>query len=636
MNLDVERGEESYSAEESIPLRSLNNPKPSFELLEDNYELEDNTNVGFFSWLWNGPNYPKDEPTTVKSYSLSQVDSYPFFLRKELQYKIKFAVTVGYIFLWLLINYLLLYDVIFKAPSLDGTEIMSVSCGEVKEIWKGKNDRCGLNAERCTTIADGSVLVKCPALCHRGSWTFSSIPVGDLTIKRRGFFIGGGRKSISDTNSEDILTNAYRADSYPCGAGIHAGLISSFSGGVLNLTFQGTQNNFSSTKGMYGAQDSIPFNSAFPSSYAFGKVHPGKCTNCTDTRFLVLIVNIFLGWIFSYLASMPLVYWVSSIVGFWVLTLSFDPPIIPNVAKNSDSPYELLSLAVQRFLPTCFILYVVWKFASGYTMKETSRGGVRMWVVCFWYPLYWIGVLNNITFDALPVDRLTRSDIAEQKGALISILGIATLILSCAVVQAVQLWKAGKFQKYFYIYLIFIVSLLLLARIPGLTLRLHHYVLALLLLPGTRTRNITAIMFQGILIGLFINGVARWGMDSILETEIQLKRDDPLGRIKPPRFEGLNADTGILEWESTESTRNFEEYSLLINDVEVYRGSDNHLNVTDLFISAKPDNFLARIYRYRLPSYFRLAGKVSDRGHQAYSDYSKSGIYDGETFREPN
>ena len=65
-----------------------------------------------------------------------------------------------------------------------------------------------------------------------------------------------------------------------------------------------------------------------------------------------------------------------------------------------------------------------------------------------------------------------------------------------------------------------------LAQLPGLTLRVHHYILAMLLIPGCATRGRTALMFQGILLGLFLSGAARWGLAAIVETADSLRRDD--------------------------------------------------------------------------------------------------------------
>ena len=69
------------------------------------------------------------------------------------------------------------------------------------------------------------IIFRCPALCDRSSWTYSLIPIGDQRIKYRGYFVGGGEDP--DSHAE-ILTKPYRADSYPCGAAVHAGVVSPY------------------------------------------------------------------------------------------------------------------------------------------------------------------------------------------------------------------------------------------------------------------------------------------------------------------------------------------------------------------------------------------------------------------------
>ena len=62
--------------------------------------------------------------------------------------------------------------------------------------------------------------------------------------------------------------------------------------------------------------------------------------------------------------------------------------------------------------------------------------------------------------------------------------------------------------------------LLVLALLPGLTLRLHHYIIALILLPATAFLTRLPATYQAFLLGLFINGGAAFQWDSILQTAV--------------------------------------------------------------------------------------------------------------------
>src|SRR6185437_6542669 len=81
----------------------------------------------------------------------------------------------------------------------------------------------------------------------------------------------------------------------------------------------------------------------------------------------------------------------------------------------------------------------------------------------------------------------------------------------------------------------FIAGMLVCAMgIPTVHLRIHHYILALLLLPGTAIQTRPSLLYQGLLVGLFINGVSRWGFASILQTDATLRDSDgPYGSPLP-------------------------------------------------------------------------------------------------------
>jgi hypothetical protein len=59
--------------------------------------------------------------------------------------------------------------------------------------------------------------------------------------------------------------------------------------------------------------------------------------------------------------------------------------------------------------------------------------------------------------------------------------------------------------------------LLVLGLLPGLTLRLHHYIVAIMIFPVTAFPTRLSALYQGLLLGLFVNGTAAFGFASILE-----------------------------------------------------------------------------------------------------------------------
>ena len=59
---------------------------------------------------------------------------------------------------------------------------------------------------------------------------------------------------------------------------------------------------------------------------------------------------------------------------------------------------------------------------------------------------------------------------------------------------------------------------MVIALLPNLQLRVHHYIIALALMPGTAWPTRLSAIYQGLLLGLFLNGIAAFGFDSILQT----------------------------------------------------------------------------------------------------------------------
>lgn len=129
----------------------------------------------------------------------------------------------------------------------------------------------------------------------------------------------------------------------------------------------------------------------------------------------------------------------------------------------------------------------------------------------------------NITFDKVPIDRLTPSDIRERPGGVTAVIILGLLVLFLVLHQIVFVIRpTGLFPRYLLYYVIGGLVIAVLASLPGLEFRLHHYVFAMLLIPGTGFPSKLSALMQAFLLGMFLNGVARWGFDSILQTAAQV------------------------------------------------------------------------------------------------------------------
>lgn len=603
-------GESCYSTgdgeHEQIELQAMDEPElPSRDSGDDHerreqWDLLKNSNpvVRFLRRIWNGPEEPSDDtPTFFERYViLKQINRFPTeYYQKGMGNELtRVLILITYCSLWFGINLFFLYPQ-FTFPSyfvpsdlnVEKIPAISLDCNSYLN-WEGTNNACGLFDEDCRPFEDQEYYIKCPALCDMGGIAYSAVAVGPKRVKYVNYVIGGGLLPDIESRSDNKISYPFRADSYPCASAVHLGLISPFTGGCAKLSMSGTQKSFASAEGEYGMGWSVPFRSFFPSSFLFKEVVGGYLTGCLDPRAPLVILNLLFGIPVFFLYESIYGYWIMMIAAYWTLVLALDPPVLAD-PQNMESVYSLFSVGFQRLLPLCFILYVMWKVA----VKRTLENGSPILKILLWYPLFWLGVMNNITFDRLPVDRLNAKDLREQPGASTAVGTILATIIICAFTQAYSLWKSGRFRKYFKIYITMIIGILLLASIPGLNLRIHHYILGMVLVPGCATRSLPAYGFQGILIGLILSGVSRWDFASIVETDYALLRDEAGASVTPPNFVFDSNKPHMISWTLLESTdesygKDFngliDGYSLLLNDFEVYVGKNETVDL-DILIN---------------------------------------------------
>ncbi|SCU91510.1 LADA_0F10418g1_1 [Lachancea dasiensis] len=595
--------------------------------LKDSHKLK-----RFFLKFWNGPEVPEDlSPTFPQRWSLTKrLECFPDtgFRKRFPSNSIRFSFLAIYCCFWCALIYAFIHYHYVMPPTFyrdngERVPIRTMTC-QSSLFWKGKNNACGTGGSLCLPFDQDEVYVRCPALCDRGAWTYSAINVGEERVKYRGYQIGGGERNEKD----DILSYPYRGDSFACGAAVHAGAISPFTGGCARVAMSGYQNTFPPKEGRYNTGMSVGFSSFFPSSFSFKQLANGYTSRCYDPRIPVLILNIAMSLPVFYLYDGVYGYWILTVAGYVTLVFFLDPPLNVDPYDN-EGFYRLMSLAFQRFLPLGFVLYVLWKCS----VRRTLDHGSPVTKILCWFPTFWLGVMNNITFDRLPVDRLTITDLKEQAGALLAVGSIITTIISCAVVQAYSLWKSGRFRKFLCIYLTLIAGLFILGILPGLSLRIHHYILGILLVPGCATRGTPAYLFQGILIGLVLSGVSRWDFASIVETRGALLRGEAGDSWKPPLFFHSKELPTSISWRllnaSRTETEQLNAYSLLINDIEHYVGKNT---TVDLALLMKEDSSLGDWVNKSIVSggsvnlYLRVARASQESPESQHGDYTNAAV----------
>lgn len=486
------------------------------------------------------------------------------------------------------------------ATEIEGWGVpVNIGCGNT--YWVPGN-RCGLNGNDCRPFNGGGFAFRCPANC-RSHQVLNPHAVGTQEVNYRPLVIGG-------PSSDDDVTPVYRSDSFICGSAIHAGIIDNTKGGCGVVSLVGAHHNYESSK-RHGIE-SIGFDSNFPSSFTF---HSGTTCKAKDARWPLLFVSLTFTILLSLFTTSPGVFFFSIFTGLFAhVGLASDPP-------NHDSMAGLISNILGKFLPAAFCAFVMYEYMG--VRRALSGLTAQIEKTILWLGACWVGALSNYTFEWLPIQRLNKHDLEQQPGAKLALAIIIILLTLIVIKQVFFFRREGRLIRYLGIYGIFLGGILLSLTLPGLSLRIHHYILALLLLPGTSMQTRPVLLYQGILVGLFINGIARWGFDSVLQTPAALQGDaqhgSKLPKILPPTITlGQNVSTISFSW--LPPPEPFDGISVLVNDVERFRGYTDEGFTSDSKFEWKKDLAINE------PEYFRFAYM---QGSQSW-DYTKAGVWNAD------
>lgn len=522
----------------------------------------------------------------------------------------KVTLLLGFYFVWLLTFALVLRSSAFSSDVPGWGAPVRIQCETT--YWSNGNG-CGLNGNQCRPFANNTFTFRCPANCKRVI-VANPHAVGDEEVNYKPLVVGG---PTDPKNS--VGTSFYRADSFVCGSAIHSGFISNSEGGCGVLSLDGEKSAYPSTK--QNGITSVGFNSYFPRSFSFIK---GTYSKCQDLRWPLLGVSITFTVLLSLFTTSPGIFFWSLYVGlFFHVALVSDPPTLSDY-------YGLVSLALGRFLPASFCAYVVYRYC---VIRQLDGLTAQIEKTILWLGACWVGCLNNYTFDKIPIQRLTPDDIKAQPGAVPALIIVVLSIFSIALGQAWAIRREGRMRRYLVVYGIFVGSILILLMIPRMKLRIHHYILGLLLIPGTAMQNRPSLLYQGLLLGLFINGIARWGFDSILQTPDELRGDAQLGTplpglaIPPIIYNGHGGNfmpniTFDFSQLMIPKKDGYDGISVLVNDVERFRAYDG-----GYFGEANGvKNFTWVKHGEDVPEYFRFAFMSGS----SVGDYTKAGVWDSD------
>ncbi|CAN8096085.1 unnamed protein product [Discula destructiva] len=543
---------------------------------------------------------------TVQRLPIRVLDRY-FPTREQ-----RLSLLVGYLTLWLLTFALVKRQESALTDLKPWGKPQEIGCGNY--FW-GRNNQCDINGNMCRPFKGGAFAFRCPANC--ASYQLNEPrAVGDQQINYRPLVIGG---PVNDTD----VHGAYRADSFICGSAIHAGIISNAEGGCGVVKLVGKRSAYDST--VRNGIESVGFDSYFPKSYHFQQSVQCKAR---DMRWSLLVVSVIFTTVLSLFTTSPSIFFFTVFTGiFWHVGLVSDPP-------THSSFRELFTIIVGKYLP---VVFVAWVMYDKMAVRRTLGGlTAQIEKTVLWLGACWVGALDNYTLSPnIPISRLNAHDISQQPGGVLALIIIVMLVFLIVLKQIWFFRQEGRLIPYGKLYLGLLGGVLfcIVLKIWDLNLRLHHYFLALLLLTGTSMQTRPALLYQGLLIGLFINGIARWGWDPILQTSSALRGDGQLGSVLPKLesvpdvLVGSQVSNITFYWESPPKRNiRLDGISLLVNDVERFRGYFDD-----------DDDFSKRAYIWTrnaekdVKEYFRFAYISGTRS----LDYTKAGIWDNNFDWEP-
>ncbi|KAK3391453.1 hypothetical protein B0T20DRAFT_79534 [Sordaria brevicollis] len=554
--------------------------------------------------------------------------------------------------LWLTIFSLSLIHSKGTLLDTNGEVVRHLDC--VSTLW-GAGNECGVDGERCKPFGNVSFTFRCPADCRQVQ-VLNPRWVGERQEVYRPWVIGGGNVSTPLATEHDMGTRkegVYRGDSFICQAAMHAGVISDSQGGCGVVGLVGEYYSFF---GGAGGEDitSLGFDSWFPMAFSVRPAPSGqKCPQMEMKTARSLAPTVLLTFLVSVLTTSATTLFFISFVSIFVhVGLVSDPP---NVAGPTDTILpQLISILFERLLPATFAAAVLFYTCSRSTTLRDTPSSANLEKTILWLGALWVGALSNFTLESwIPLSRLSAHDLREQPGAVLALIGILAVITLTVAYQAYCFWLERRVLPYLAFYSVVLAGLAIgaIVSINGwgtLELRIHHYVLALLLFPLTSIQTRPALVYQGLLLGLFVNGIARWGFDSVIQTAEALRGSDgllgsslvpvvdgqPLVYLREEmwsiafKWKGLNetlaalVPQGLVGRQAKEEMDRLQGVSVMVNDVERYRRYFAEETLEDQVFRWERDSKVVKT-----PEYFRFAFLVGEDGMSL--DYSGAGTWFG-------
>ncbi|KAI9190492.1 hypothetical protein H9P43_001926 [Blastocladiella emersonii ATCC 22665] len=435
--------------------------------------------------------------------------------------------------------------------------------------------KCGVLGIDCRPFATRAYTVRCPADC--GSARSLSA-----------FYVGG---DVAYLVPPVIGNGVYRGDSWACVAGVHAGVLQSAAGGCMRVVPGGEVAGFASAE--RNGITSLAFNGTYPASFRVEAVAEGDQQWCgTPVGPATAYFYVLLPWLL--LGHPSAGHWVvatACYVFYFVIFLGVD-------AQRSD---DFITSAVAQLTPYVAVTLVLVRLVFARILPRPLAA----------YPVETLGLVLapalamlflEVIQGALPPFTLTSALFASASRATLGLVLLAVFLVAASL-QGLSLYRTGTLARTALEYTVGSVLLFAVPPLLSLSPHVHHYMVGMFLMPALRwTRTRTALVFLGVLWGLFMHGIARWGFDSPLTTALAARQAVGLlaGTPRPvwnatataatddgvslawslaiPRVDGAGKRIGGnltdlvgAGGEETAARAGIAAYAVFLNDVEVQR-----------------------------------------------------------------
>jgi hypothetical protein len=489
--------------------------------------------------------------------------------------------------------------------------------GCYQQLWGLKN-ACGLNGRECGPFeSDQTWTVRCPRSCGQAR-TQEVQWHGDQAVYNDPVVIGNN--------------SIYRADSYICPAAIREGLVSDLGGGCLVVRTIGSQNEFGGDGIPVNGIVSWPFPSGFPKAYRVEACT--QATACFDfswVTYVYLWLGALLALLLFPLPRLGYVYYLT-LFGFFATIAFMGPP------GNLNWLSAQLGASLWGIITTTYLVY---RLCLRHTLPSPLSNHIIE--TTLYTSLYILGLLMEFLSGYFPDVTLTAQMFSYPDRV---IMLVVYLVIGIPLVIYVLYWqrKIGRLPSLLLFYATFFLLFFLIPVFwPGLYYHLHHWMLSLLILPLTaHLETRIGMCIQAFALGWFVEGVGRWGFDTPAEPIERHYGAADYGRERPdfvwgnwtPPLDSKVADAWQVQWtwpsdppvaDITVSSQNISGlagYSLLMNDVEVFRSTFATYRAdapTNRGIFNLSDDWFVR--NWRDGSYFfRIAGISMDGVTLDYTD----------------